>query len=137
MATSLARVLANIIGGNTMRHGWSRWFWSLPLAALILAAALLVAPRNAFADPRDFTLINSSNITIVQVYVSASNRSSWEEDLLGRGVLLPGRSVNIRFSPNDRDAGQCFYDIRVVTSEGRESTMWEVNLCTTATVTFQ
>jgi len=116
---------------------WSRRLWSLPLAALLLAAALVVTSRTAFADPRDFTLINGSNVTIVQVYVSASNRSSWEEDVLGRDVLPPGRSVNIRFAPNDADAGQCFYDIRVVTRDGREGTMFEVNLCTTATVTFQ
>ncbi|MBX5490632.1 MAG: hypothetical protein IRZ14_05700 [Chloroflexi bacterium] len=45
--------------------------------------------------------------------------------------------MNIRFAPSDADAGQCFYDIRVVGRDGSEGTMFGVNLCTTETVTFR
>ncbi len=114
-----------------------RGFLVAPLAALAMGATLLLTPHSAFADQRDFTLINGSPFTITHVYVSASDRPTWEEDLLGRDVLPAGRSVNIRFSPYDADAGKCFYDIRVRGAGGREGTLWNVNLCTTATVTFR
>jgi hypothetical protein len=108
-----------------------------PLVAFALGLTLLFAPRGALADERDFTLVNASPFTITHVYVSASDRSSWEEDLLGNSVLPSGQSVNIRFSPYDVDAGKCFYDIRVLGPGGREGTLWNVNLCTTTTVTFR
>ncbi|HLH25195.1 MAG TPA: hypothetical protein VK066_21955 [Chloroflexota bacterium] len=105
--------------------------------AILAALTLLVGqPQRVLADPRDFTLVNGSSITIREVYVSASDVQSWEEDVLGTDVLPPGQQVNITFSPADGDAGKCLYDIRVVGVNGAEGTMTGVNLCTTTTVTF-
>ncbi len=109
-----------------------------PALALVAALALLTAgTRHTFADERDFTLINgSSAVTITHVYVSASTVDDWQEDILGRDVLEPGDSVNIHFSKFDADAGQCNYDIRVDGAGGEQGFLWNVDLCSTNTVTF-
>jgi len=88
----------------------------------------------AYADPRDFELINNTGADIHNVYVSPSNLTDWGPDILGRDILPDGDSVTItfaRFSP-----GNCLYDIKVVTENGDEGTLGQVNLCETDTVTF-
>jgi hypothetical protein len=108
-------------------------------AILAIVVALLVlggSPQRALADPRDFTLVNGSQITLREVYVSASDVQSWREDVLGDDVLAPGQRLNITFSSTDGEADKCLYDIRVVGVDGAEGTMTGVNLCTTTTVTF-
>ncbi len=104
-----------------------------PAAALALLAG---SALPALADPRDFTLVNGSPITIREVYVSASDVQSWREDVLGDDVLAPGGQLNVTFNPADGEADKCLYDIRVVAVNGAEGTMMGVNLCTTTTVTF-
>ncbi len=105
------------------------------LALFVLAVSFaLLAPRDAHADPRDFTLVNESSVTIGYAYVSSSDVSDWEEDVLGSDVLLPGQRVNITFS-NFRP-GNCSYDIKVVGMGGETGYLWAVDLCSTATVTF-
>jgi hypothetical protein len=107
------------------------------LALLAVLAVLVGSPQRALAeDPRDFTLVNGSQITIREVYVSASDVQSWQEDVLGADVLPPGDRVNVRFNPTDADSGKCLYDIRVIGSNGAEGRMTLVNLCETTTVTF-
>jgi hypothetical protein len=106
---------------------------------LAIATALLLqvgSPHQTLADPRDFTLINGSQVTIQEVYVSSSDVQSWQADVLGNDVLPPGQRVNITFPGTDADAGKCMYDIRVVGPNGAEGRMTGVNLCTTTTVTF-
>jgi hypothetical protein len=109
-----------------------RWL-AAPLAVLALGAMLL-APHGASADQRDFTLINHSGRTITNAYVSSSASNHWGHDVLGRDVLLAGESTGIRFTGGP--SAQCYYDIRVVTRGGAEGVLYEVNLCTTSTVTF-
>lgn len=107
------------------------------MLAIMTALTILVGtPQRTLADPRDFTLINGSQVTIREVYVSASDVQSWQEDVLGADVLPPSQQVNITFTSLDSDAGKCLYDIRVVGSNGAEGMMTGVNLCTTTTVTF-
>jgi hypothetical protein len=113
-------------------HGLKR-FLVAPVAALAVGATLLLTPHSAFADQRDFTLVNRSSQTIRNVYVSASDHRSWEEDVLGSDVLLSGRRLNIRFS----GGGGCIYDLRIVTMSGSEATRYGMNLCTTTTVTYE
>jgi len=107
------------------------------LAVIAFLSVVAVRPHHTFADERDFTLINGSeSVTIVHVYVSAADVDDWQEDILGRGVLVPGDSVNVHFSKFDSDAGKCFYDIRVDGDSGERGILTKVNLCNTDTVTF-
>src|SRR5215212_753939 len=102
-----------------------RRFVAAPLAMLALGAVLF-APHSASADQRDFTLVNRSERTITNAYVSPSASSRWGSDVLGRDVLPSGRSTGIVFTGGS--SGQCYYDIRVVTRGGAEGTLFEVNL---------
>ena len=113
----------------------SRWL-SGPLVAIIMLAALITLnTEQVRADPRDFTLVNDSRVTITHAYVSPSTTTDWEEDILGSDVLPPGNSVEITFS-RFNDSGECTYDIKVLGRDGSEGFLYKINLCTTSTVTF-
>lgn len=103
----------------------------------ILAAVMVVmaSSRTAHADPRDFTLINGHpTVTLTQVYVSPSSQQDWGDDVLGQAVLAPGESVFIYFTRFTPDS--CAYDIRVTYQDGEEGYLYNVDLCSTDTVTF-
>src|SRR3954467_10455966 len=102
--------------------------------AMLAVGAMLLAPLSASADQRDFTLVNNTGRTITNAYVSSSNNGNWGRDVLGRDVLPSGRSTGIEFAGGAR--GQGYYDIRVITRGGAEGALYEVNLCSTSTVTF-
>ena len=107
--------------------------------AMVALAALVVifmgtTSTALAADPRDFTLINATGATIRYVYVSPTYESDWGSDVLGDDVLPAGHRLTITFSRFR--AGNCFYDVKVVTDRGGEGVMKNVNLCTTNTITF-
>jgi hypothetical protein len=107
----------------------------LILPLLLAVLTLPLATNRAFADPRDFKLINNTyNTVFTAAYVSPSASNDWEDDILGQDVLAPGEFVNItfgRFNPNT-----CIYDIMVTGKDGSTGELDGINLCTTTTVTF-
>ncbi len=106
------------------------------VALAVMTGVFAFGAHRTFADVRDFTLYNNSSyVTIVHVYVSPAYVDSWENDVLGQDVLFPGDYVNIHFNPRD-GADTCIYDIRVDGDDGSVSYDWNVNLCSTSTVTF-
>ena len=100
------------------------------LMALALATLSTAAP--AFADPRDFDLVNRTGATISEVYVSPANQTDWGEDVLGNNVLKTGQKLTIKFTRFA--AGDCIYDVKVVLDSGDERS-GQFNLCQTSTVT--
>ncbi len=106
-------------------------FATLP-AALALLVALWVMP--ALADPRDFSVVNDSSITLAQVFVGPSDSADWGNDIMGRDVLSSGETVNISFSRFDGET--CLYDVKVVGSAGEIGVMYKVDLCSVTTVSF-
>ena len=54
-------------------------------AALALLAALWAMP--AFADPRDFNVVNGTSVVLTHVFVSPSDTQDWGDDIMGRDVL--------------------------------------------------
>lgn len=108
-----------------------------PLLAIALVFLVVATgTRHVSADPRNFTFINASPITIIDLYVTASNTADWGDDILGRDVLFTGEEVDILFSRFDGEAGQCLYDILVRGQNGEEGYLYGVNLCVTTTVTY-
>jgi hypothetical protein len=111
---------------------------SRALASLVVVGALAATTAtSAFADARNFTVVNNSSITITHLYVSTTDTASWEEDVLGRDVLAPGESWDITFSKYDGDAGKCLYDVKAVGKEGQEGIQYKLDLCTTTTFTWR
>jgi hypothetical protein len=112
-----------------------RWL-SVRASGATLALMLAVASvSTAFADPRDFQLVNNSGRDIQEIYVVASNIDDWGDNLIPAGKVFPnGNTVPIAFQRYTE--GDCYYDIKVVTTDGAEGEMNQVNLCETTTVTF-
>ncbi len=103
-------------------------------ATVLLLPAIALTSQAAFADQRDFQLVNDSRIQINEVYVSTVSTDDWEEDVLGRDVLGVGETTRITFSRGV--SGTCAYDIRVVTAQNRAVERANVNLCETNDVIF-
>ena len=101
-------------------------------AAVALLATLWTVP--AFADPRDFNVVNNTSIVLAQVYVSPSDTSDWGDDIMGRDVLNAGENVDVTF--RKFDGATCSYDVKVVGQQGQSGVLYKVDLCSTNTVTF-
>jgi hypothetical protein len=105
-------------------------------AVFALMLALVSTSAALAADPRDFVLINNTGQAIHNLYVSPSNQTEWGDDVLGRDILLDGENVEVVFPAARFTAGDCLYDIKVVTESGAEGQLGQVDLCETHTVTF-
>jgi hypothetical protein len=93
----------------------------LPAALLALG---LAGPALAQSTDPSFRLNNRTGQTIMEVYVSSSQVSSWGQDRLGSNVLPAGQSLMIRLP-----TGQCVNDIRVVMAGGRAMERRQINTC--------
>lgn len=112
---------------------------SMRLRRLLLtgvSASLLAlsAATSAFADPRDFTLNNTSVVDIAQIYVSPSDMADWGDDILGTQVLPSGQAANVTF--RRFDGVTCNFDIKVLGTGGQEGYLYKVDLCSVTNVTF-
>ena len=106
-------------------------FFAAPMAAVVLVAMLAIP---AFADPRDFDVVNNTSIVLSHVYVSPSDTLAWGDDILGRDVLYSGETVSVSFQ--QFDGNTCLYDVKVLGQAGQEGNLFKVDLCTVYTVTF-
>ena len=113
-----------------MRRSFAR-LAALP-AAIALLAALWAIP--AFADPRDFNVVNSTSVVLTHVFVSPSDTADWGDDIMGRDLLNPDESVNVTFGKFD--GSSCLYDVKVLGQQGQTGFLYKVDLCTVSTVTF-
>jgi hypothetical protein len=99
----------------------------------VIAALLALGSAPASAGTQDFTILNNTGYPIERLYVSASAKEEWEEDVLGEDVLPEGERTRIRFA-NDEEA--CLWDLKVVYSD-EESAEWQgINLCEVAVVSL-
>jgi len=103
-----------------------------------VAAAVVLLALNAltaFADPRDFTFTNGTSSPIKNLFIASSATRSWEEDVLGRDIPLPGEQWNITFGKYD--AGNCMYDIKATYADGSpDDIVIGVNLCNYTNIIF-
>src|SRR6185503_4629476 len=100
------------------------------LGTFAFMALFALSLERVHADPRDFTLINSTGETIENVYVGPSASDDWGSDILGDDILGAGQQLNVTFS--GFASGDCTYDIKVRTSSGREGFLYKVDLCSTS-----
>ena len=95
-----------------------------------------IASLSGFAASiQDFTLVNNTGWTVFKVFVSETTNKSWEQDVLGKGVLIDGASKPITFKGYAKNV--CKFDIKV---EDRDKKSWVINnvdLCATSTVTIR
>jgi hypothetical protein len=93
-------------------------------SALMLTVSLSTA---ALADKRDFNINNNSDYVIQHAYVSAAFDPEWGDDILGKDVLNPGEIWQVGFDRGD--ANTCVWDVKVVTVEGFEVKLPQLDLC--------
>jgi hypothetical protein len=62
-----------------------------------------------------FDLVNFTGSTLRAVYISPSDSTGWEENILGSGEMNDGDTVDIRFSSEGKAA---LWDIRVEGADG-------------------
>lgn len=96
---------------------------SFVLATLLLA---LAAAGEAIAQDRRVVVINGTNTVVNSFYASNVNRNSWEEDILGNGVLQPGQRVTVNI---DDGSGACLFDFKAVLASGRKVELHRVDVC--------
>jgi hypothetical protein len=72
--------------------------------------------NKAEAGAQDFRISNYSGRTIYRLYVSRSDHSKWEEDVLGKSVFSHGNTIRINFPSSEH--GQ-FWDIKAEFKDGR------------------
>ncbi|HXG90189.1 MAG TPA: hypothetical protein VNJ02_17820 [Vicinamibacterales bacterium] len=100
------------------------------LAVLCLGSTSLPAAGPVL----DFSLINKTGLTIMEVYVSPSKDDEWGEDVMGRDVLNNSETVDISFS---RSETTCSWDLKVV-DEDKDDIIWEkINLCEASEITLK
>jgi len=81
-------------------------------------------------DLQDFTYINDSKQTICRLHVSPSYSDSWEEDILGNGILDGRTKINIGMNGYGQ---HCKFDIKAVKCNSSFATT-TVNLCSVTNV---
>src|SRR4051812_25493590 len=109
----------------------------LTLAAMLVLAATAFAAsaRPSFADERDFTVYNRASVSIVHLYVSPAHADEWGSDQLDH-IIRPGSSFKLHFAPGDADDA-CVFDIRFDAADGTTTKDWDVDLCSTGSLTFR
>ncbi len=97
---------------------------SEPLIAAEKVSAATVQSRDGLN--RRVRIHNQTGWTMTHFYASDARVDSWEEDMLGRGVLANGASVTMNI---DDGSGACIYDFKARFSNGQELTRFGVNVC--------
>lgn len=73
----------------------------------LFSIAFLFVAGLATAEPVTFTLVNGTDVTLMEFYASPPSTEEWEEDILGEEVLEPGERVQITIADGRDD---CDYD---------------------------
>ena len=107
-------------------------------AALLVATAVVPLPTIGAAQAKPATrgcsdgknrrvrMVNATSYTIERLYGSNVNVHTWQEDVLGDGVLRPGNSVVVNW---DDGSCLCEFDIKAVYSDGDTSIKSAIDVC--------
>ncbi|MDB5561848.1 MAG: hypothetical protein JWN11_1266 [Hyphomicrobiales bacterium] len=102
-------------------------------AAALAVVALFGATAAASAMDRHVNVTNGTKVKITEFYASSAGTKTWEEDILGKGVIEPGQAWNINV---DDGTGYCKYDFKAVFADGDEAEKDGVNVCELSKFTF-
>jgi hypothetical protein len=83
------------------------------------------APSKKVDGKLDFALINFTGTELRSVYLSPSNSSGWEENILGANTFKDGDTLNIRFDPDEKTAK---WDLRVEGVDSRYAEWKQLDL---------
>lgn len=87
-------------------------------------AVLLMLCGQALARDYYVDITNRTGYTILYMYISPAESSSWEEDVLGNDVLRDGETKRVTL----RGYRSPIFDIRLVDTDGDSYTFWNVDV---------
>jgi hypothetical protein len=106
------------------------------LAALAAFAAVLSAASPASAQSgapnASFNLVNSSSQVVKELFATPAGFDNWGKSRLDGKTIAAGASFAVRLPAN----GNCRYDIRVVTVDGKVEDRRGIDTCKTDDVVF-
>ncbi len=105
------------------------------IVALFAAMIFTVSAANtAFAGRQDFTLINQTGRSIVNIYITPSNTYYWDDDILDIDILDDDGYVNITFS---RSETARYWDMMAVFSDGNTWIWEDIDLFSVSSMTLR
>lgn len=103
-------------------------------ALACLTALMMLFSASAFADDRDFAIVNATGYPIKFIGVNPPGDTVYNENELEK-VLNDGSSINVKFSGSDKG---CTWNIKVTWADDNTSSFFSgLNLCTIETVTLK
>ncbi|TGX53992.1 hypothetical protein E5A73_07630 [Sphingomonas gei] len=101
----------------------------------LFMALLYLGVSAAQAQERDrmITVQNHVGDTIVELYGSRVATGSWENDLLGDGVMDDASHRQINMYDGTE---ACRFDFKAVLADGSKQYRWDQDVCVISTLTF-
>lgn len=82
---------------------------------------------------QDVKVINNTGVEIAEMYISASQKNDWEEDVLGQDTFASGTELNIKFKEEEESQ---YWDLMVKDSKGNSITWTNIDLFTISEITL-
>ncbi len=98
-----------------------------------LAAAIALFSSIAFADDRNFTVINSTGYDIKGLYINPPGDNVFNDNELS-GVLGEGNKFDVKFSGADKG---CTWNMKVTWTDNSSSIFRGLDLCKISNVTLK
>ncbi len=99
-----------------------------------MLATMASSPIAARQSKLDFTLMNSTGLTIQEINVGPHDSDDWGPDILGSDVMENGQSADITFAPA---APGCDWDLKIKDAGGNEVEWFSLNLCEASHITLR
>ena len=100
---------------------------------VVLTLTGLASGTASAQEDRRVRIINETSHTITHFYGSNVGTDQWEEDILGKEVLPPGKSVMINF---DDGTGYCKFDFKAEFDDGDEVVKHGIDVCEISSFRF-
>ena len=85
----------------------------LGTAAALALAATTVQAQPAAGDIHSVKLSNAEKQAITSIYASEPGRKDWGDDLLGKQVGAPGKTVTLKIK-----GASCVWDLQMLMNDG-------------------
>ncbi|MBL1268107.1 MAG: hypothetical protein COA87_010265 [Halomonas sp.] len=96
------------------------------IRTFLMAFVALCASSLALAADYYVDITNRTGYTIYYMYVSPGSSKSWEEDVLGKDVLMNGDTQRVTLTGYTNP----YFDIRLVDEDDDSYTFWNVDVST-------
>jgi hypothetical protein len=78
------------------------------------------------AEDRRVIIVNNTHVIMESLYASNVDRRNWEEDILGVGVLFPGKYITVNIYDGTY---HCRYDLKAVFADGEVVVKNNMDVC--------